>query len=1192
MTESQNRRQRFRLFPFKGEPRREISKIGLLLLGLVTVCVVFSIAVIQAIQRIKVNGPIYADIIEQKDIVADILPPPLYVIESYLTAIQLSDPAFSKDRELLERKIASLQTEFESRQTHWFDSLALGSIRELVLKASAEPARGVFRIINERIIPAVRQGKYSEAQEITRTTLKLEYQTHRIAIDELVQQATKKAIRVETMAASELDSSYLPRIVALGLLLLAMFLCLILWMFMRTNRKALAIANRMTVELKASELESRTSLVKSARLAEVAKRTTNAVIIMDSSQKVVWINQGFTRILGYELDEVLGKLPQEFLSYGRSDPAEIARMRSAIDRSEGIRIILKIVAKDSRDLCVKIDMQPLLDELGVVREFIGIITDVTKQNLEQERLKSIFAAQSEGIVLQNKAGEIVECNGAAQYILGLTADQLKGRTSLDPRWKATIEDGTELPGDEHPAMVTLRTGRSIRNFVMGIVSPDRGIRWINVNTEPILDDLGTVTSVVASFADITQLREQSKRLQLVIDASKIGTWDWDVPTGNVVYNDNWAQMLGYESSEIEPNVKAWEMILDPHGLTETWNNVRKHLDGETAEYRNEVRLRRKDGTSAWVLATGKVIEKNSDGSPKRMVGIHLDLSETKKLELQFKDMTERYLAAIAGTSDGVWDWKIGTDNVWYSDRFWTLLGFPEDGPFPLNKLNSFVERIHPEDSPNVMEAGPAYNVEYRLRHEDGQYRWIRARGATQFDAGRKPIRMAGTIQDIHDLKSTEIALIAANEQANAASAAKSEFLANMSHEIRTPMTAILGYTDLIEHEVGMPSARETQLEYIKIVRRNGQHLLQIINDILDISKIEAGKMTVENIAVNPAKAIEEVIALMAVRANSKGIKLKAALSPDLPAFMHSDPVRLRQVLVNLIGNAIKFTEIGSVSINANYDAKNRLLGVAITDTGIGLTSEQSANLFGAFAQADTTVTRKFGGTGLGLMISKRLTQLLGGDISIDSELGVGSVFTATFAALQLDFATTSSGTQDEDGLAVQPLSQVIEGSVSSIPDAGHLETPLEKILPLAKLKILLAEDGPDNQRLIAHILRKAGANVHIVENGKLAIEMLTIDATLDSPLRNPSPFDLLLSDMQMPVMDGYAAARWLRARGSAIPIVALTAHAMSSDLNLCIDAGCNAYATKPIEKATLIEVCRLWGHKLLAPMVPRLPPVA
>jgi len=446
--------------------------------------------------------------------------------------------------------------------------------------------------------------------------------------------------------------------------------------------------------------------------------------------------------------------------------------------------------------------------------------------------------------------------------------------------------------------------------------------------------------------------------------------------------------------------------------------------------------------------------------------------------------------------------------------------------------------------------------------------------------------MAGTIQDIHDLKSAEFALIAANEQANAASAAKSEFLANMSHEIRTPMTAILGYTDLIEHEVETRGARETKLEYIEIVRRNGQYLLQIINDILDISKIEAGKMTVENIAVNPVKLIEDVVSLMSIRANAKGIELNASLGPDLPDRIHSDPVRLRQVLVNLIGNAVKFTEIGSVTVKANYDTKNRLLSVAVIDTGIGLTTDQSASLFSAFTQADTTVTRKFGGTGLGLLISKRLAQLLGGDISIDSEVGIGSIFTATFAVGQLDSAATLSGTQDELRLAVQPQSEDSQGAVSSIP----LATPQITPLPLAKLKILLAEDGPDNQRLIAHILRKAGADVQVAENGKLAIEMLTIDGTLESPLRNPSPFDLLLSDMQMPVMDGYAAARWLRARGSAIPIVALTAHAMSSDLDLCISAGCNAYATKPIEKAKLIEVCRHWG-KLPDSPVPHLSPV-
>jgi len=443
--------------------------------------------------------------------------------------------------------------------------------------------------------------------------------------------------------------------------------------------------------------------------------------------------------------------------------------------------------------------------------------------------------------------------------------------------------------------------------------------------------------------------------------------------------------------------------------------------------------------------------------------------------------------------------------------------------------------------------------------------------------------MAGSIQDIHDRKSAEFALVLANQQAMAANSAKSEFLANMSHEIRTPLTAILGYADLIEHEVDTLGSRETKLEYIEIVRRNGQHLLQVVNDILDISKIEAGKMTVENIVVNPAKLIEEVVALMAVGANATGIEFNAVLPPDLPSTIRTDPNRLRQVLVNLVGNAIKFTKKGSVTLQVDCNRKDQRMSFAIVDTGIGLSQEQIDKSFGAFEQADLTVTRKYGGTGLGLRISKHLTQLLGGDITIQSIFGIGSTFTATVATGLLDSVPTLSQILKNTALGEQPQCQECYGSDLAISNVSQL--------PLADLRILLAEDGTDNQRLISYILRKAGAEVQIAENGKVAIEMLTIDGTLESPLQTPCSFDLLLSDMQMPVMDGYEAASWLRNKGSTIPIVALTAHAMSSELDLCISVGCNAYATKPIDKVKLIEVCRQWGSKLPASMVPRLSPV-
>jgi len=402
------------------------------------------------------------------------------------------------------------------------------------------------------------------------------------------------------------------------------------------------------------------------------------------------------------------------------------------------------------------------------------------------------------------------------------------------------------------------------------------------------------------------------------------------------------------------------------------------------------------------------------------------------------------------------------------------------------------------------------------------------------------------------------------DEAGAATRSKSEFLANMSHEIRTPMTAILGYADLLREDKNAQSSQSKRLEYISTIKRNGNHLLSIINDILDISKIEAGKLSVECIEMSPETLIHEVVSLMSIKANAKGLRLDVVFTTPAPDTIYGDPVRLRQVLVNLVGNAIKFTPAGGVTLEVSFDEQKQTLACAVVDTGIGMTPEQLGRLFGAFEQADSSITRQYGGSGLGLMISRRLAEILGGTLTATSVLGRGSVFTLAVP------------TGDVSGVAMLPAgpSQVLydakEGGAQSPGDSQ----------PLSGMRVLLAEDGEDNQRLISFHLKKAGAEVTIVENGKLAVQALTENGDVDGPLRTDQPFDLLLTDMQMPEMDGYTAVRLLRSKGCTLRIVALTAHAMSSDEQRCLDAGCDGYASKPIDRATLVAICAEgWGPR-------------
>ena len=387
------------------------------------------------------------------------------------------------------------------------------------------------------------------------------------------------------------------------------------------------------------------------------------------------------------------------------------------------------------------------------------------------------------------------------------------------------------------------------------------------------------------------------------------------------------------------------------------------------------------------------------------------------------------------------------------------------------------------------------------------------------------------------------AVQAARERAEVANETKSAFLANMSHEIRTPMTAILGYTDLLKETLIDEASRNA----IETIGRNGNHLLSIINDILDLSKIEAGKMTLESIRFALRQVLADVESLMQVRTQGKGIKLRIEQEGLLPETILTDPTRLRQILVNLVGNAVKFTESGSVSVVVRLiQQEPATLEWDVIDTGIGLTPEQQQALFQPFTQADNSTVRKFGGTGLGLTISKRLAELLGGDVRIvESQLGVGTTFRLTIGIGPLEGVRLL---QPSDTLATQDEPESERATILNLPEG---------------CRILLAEDGPDNQRLISFVLKKAGAVVTVAENGKQAVDL--VEAAGDDP------YDVILMDMQMPIMDGYTATTLLRRNGYTRPIVALTAHAMSGDREKCLAAGCNDYATKPIDRLRLIQ---------------------
>ncbi len=541
--------------------------------------------------------------------------------------------------------------------------------------------------------------------------------------------------------------------------------------------------------------------------------------------------------------------------------------------------------------------------------------------------------------------------------------------------------------------------------------------------------------------------------------------------------------------------------------------------------------------------------------------IEVELHRTRERLLSYADRLE---TATTGAGLGVFEFRFETGEMIWDDTMHDLYGTGEVEIVPSVEL--WESRLHPDDLARMQSVrrqieGGLDHVETSFRVLPGgdTIRYLSVAATVSRHPDGTPISLTGVNWDISDLVHANQSLLRAKEIAESASSAKSEFLANMSHEIRTPLTAIIGYTDLLVHDdqyVRDPAMLSSSL---KAVHNNAEHLLVILNDILDLTKIDAGMMQIESVELCPAELIREAAAMLSARAVAKGIGLEVNFLTELPTAVISDPTRIRQILLNLIGNAVKFTDEGHVAVDVSYqslpDGSGRLV-IAVRDTGIGIAADDVKILknFDPFTQADGSTTRRFGGTGLGLRLTNSFAKRLGGNLSIESELGVGSTFTVAIEVMA-----------NPDGVMQHP---------APVEPCEHEKTTQRKTIKqdgLSGVRILLVEDGPDNQKLLSYMLGKAGANVSIASNGREAVEIVE---QLKEAEKNS--YDLVLMDMQMPEIDGYSATAMLRDLGFYGPIIALTAHAMEGDRQRCLNAGCQDYLTKPVPSRVLVEACQKW----------------
>lgn len=639
--------------------------------------------------------------------------------------------------------------------------------------------------------------------------------------------------------------------------------------------------------------------------------------------------------------------------------------------------------------------------------------------------------------------------------------------------------------------------------------------------------------------DVTEQALSRKKLELTLNAADLGIFQWNLVSNEATWSEETYAVLGFDGKRPRPTYESFLGAIHPSDRSEVDLQLKKAIENLSG-LKLLFRVLNHEGKVRWVQVHARVFS-GANGKPTYMLGTVQDLTDRKRIEEEALESEERFRLIVDSIPQGVWRTNPDGAADYFSERFRELV--PCDTTDFLGW--GWTNCIHPDDKPILVTEWERcralaipISIEFRLKGDDGVYHWFRSDGRPLLDQKGAIVKYYGTWTNIEDQKKASIELLEAKTAAEKANELKSAFLTNMSHEIRTPLGAMIGFADLLRDATLKETERQN---YLAILHRNGIQLGHLINDILDLSKVETGHLNFEFMQFDVQTLVTDCISLFQVRAREQGVELIFESGPNVPSSIVSDPLRLRQILTNIIGNSVKFTEKGSIRLKIVGDAspsgRSRVC-FTIQDSGIGIASEGIPNLFKVFTQADNSITRRYGGTGLGLALSRRLARALGGDLElVETAPGKGSTF-----RLSVENREATSTTVVLENRPLQHKGDEIQKN------------------RLMGLHILIVEDAKDNQQLIERYVTRQGATVEIVENGLEGVRAA-----------RARKFDLVLMDIQMPIMDGYTATSELRKGGYSVPILALTAHAMSDIRERCLSAGYSDYLPKPLNSKELIQ---------------------